>query len=71
MYDNVRVEMARKKLTLEDIVSRLRENGSKMTVANLSLKLNGKCRLTFGDALAIKKAIGTNLILEELFEEAV
>lgn len=70
MYDNVRVEMARKKLTLEDIVSKMRENGSKITVANLSLKLNKKCGLKFDDAVAIKKAIGSDLPLEVLFEEA-
>ena len=71
MYKNVRVEIALKKLTLEEIVNKMRENVSKMTVANLSLKLNGKCRLTFADAVAIKKAIGSSLPIEELFEEAI
>ena len=71
MYPNVKAEMARKNLTLETIVKRLQERGSKITIANLSLKLNGKTKLTLKEAKALKSVIETDVPLEKLFEEAV
>ena len=70
MYPNVRAEFARKNLTLEKAVEALKGLGFSMTIATLSQKLNGKYPITFDEAKAIKKITGTDIPLEELFEEA-
>lgn len=62
MYPNVRAEMARRKITLEILATELGR-----PVPTLSLKLNGKSPLLFEEAVAIKKALGIDMTLEELF----
>lgn len=63
MYPNFEAERARKGLTLEDLTN---EVGG--TVSALSNKLRGVSALTFSDAVALKKAVKTDVPLEELFE---
>ena len=51
MFPEVRAEMARKNITLKMMAHDGRIN---CTVSTLSLKLNGKAPLLFGEASAIK-----------------
>ena len=62
MYPNFEAERARAGLTLEDLTN---EIGG--TVGSLSNKLRGVYSLSFADAVALKKALKTNVPLEELF----
>lgn len=64
MYPNFEAERARANLTLEDLT---KEIGG--TVGSLSNKLRGVYSLSFADAVALKKALKTNVPLEELFEK--
>lgn len=64
MYPNFEAERARQKITLEDISTILGK-----TVANWSSKLRGDTVLTFDEAIALKRVLGTDLPLEELFEK--
>lgn len=71
MFPNFRGEMARRNLTQKDIINELHKRGFKMTVPTLSQKLNKKFELTLKEAKALKEIVGTDMTLEELFEEAV
>ena len=70
MYPNLNAELARKNLTLEKIVAELNARGISMTIATLSQKKNGKFQFSLKEAKAIKEITGTDIPLEELFEEA-
>jgi hypothetical protein len=70
MYSNLRAEIARKNLTLEKIVEKLKERGINITVSMLSLKLNGKYEIYLKEAKALKEIVETDLPLDILFEEA-
>ena len=63
MYKNVRAEMSRKGIILEDLAEALG-----VTVSTVSQKLNGKYPITLNEAKIIKKRLGVALPLEELFE---
>ena len=71
MFANIRAEMGRKNLTLNDITNELHKRGFKTTIATLSNKLNGKSKVTLKEAKAIKEILSVDIPLEELFEEAV
>lgn len=71
MYPNVRAEMARKNLTQKDIVNELQKRGFTMVVPTFSQKMNKKFEFTFGEAIAIKDILGTEMSLEELFKTEV
>lgn len=64
MYPNVNAERARQRLTLEEFAKLLG-----LSRGTLSLKLNKKAPITLDEAKAIKKALKTDMSLEELFEE--
>jgi len=64
MYPNVRAEMGRKGLT---ILALAKETG--IRYQTLAEKLKGKSDLTLAEAKNIKRALETDLSLEELFEE--
>lgn len=70
MYSNLRAEIARKNLTLEKIVERLKERGFNISVSMLSQKLNGKYEIYLKEAKALKEIVETDLPLDVLFEEA-
>lgn len=63
MYKNVKAEMSRNDITLEDLAEALGK-----TVSTVSQKLNGKYPITLNEAKIIKKRLGVALPLEELFE---
>lgn len=62
MYPNLRAELARKKITLTQVAEHLG-----MTLGTLSLKVNGKSELTFHEVCEIKRYLGVDIPLEELF----
>ena len=63
MYKNVKAEMSRNDITLEDLAEALGK-----TVSTVSQKLNGKYPITLNEAKIIKKRLGVDIPLEELFE---
>ena len=65
-YPNLKAEIAKKGLTLGEI---LEDGRIKCSVGTLSLKINGKYQFTFAEAVALKAIIGSDMSLEELFEE--
>ena len=64
MYPEVLAEMARKGITQKQLA-----DVTGISESSLSLKLSGKVKLTFGDALKIKKALNSQLSLEVLFKK--
>jgi transcriptional regulator with XRE-family HTH domain len=63
MYPNLRAEMARKKVTGQELAKRIG-----ITNGTFSQKFNGKFDFTLDEAQKIKKALGTDISIEELFE---
>lgn len=63
MYQNLKAEMARRNITQKELAKTIN-----MSVSGLSLKMNGETKFTFNDVIAIKKAIGTDMSLEQLFD---
>lgn len=64
MFPNLNAELARinmTRLALSKILG--------IRSATLSLKLNGKAKLTLDEAFKIKEAIGTDIPLDELFAQ--
>lgn len=66
MYPNLRAEMARKKITSAMLAEQIGITGS-----TFSLKFNGKFDFTLDEAAEIKRALGTDLTIEELFETEI
>lgn len=62
MYPNLFAEMARKKITQVSLANKVHK-----TPTTLSLKLNGKAPITLAECVTIKKAIGTELSIDQLF----
>ena len=63
MYPNLRGEMAKNRVTGNDLAAVLN-----IRPATFSDKMNGKSDFTFSEAVLIKSYLGTSLSLEELFE---
>ena len=70
MYPNLNAEIARKGLKLEDLVTEMNKRGFNLTVSMLSQKLNGKYKLYFNEAKALKEIVAPNISIDILFEEA-
>ena len=64
MYPNFNAERARKGITLEAIADALG-----VTLATVSLKLNGKSPITLAEAVQFKRVLGVDIPLEILFSE--
>lgn len=62
MYPNLRAEMARKNVTLSWLADQI-----KMHVSTLSEKMNGKANFSLDEAKKIKKALGVDLSIDDLF----
>lgn len=62
MYPNLRAEMARKNFTAEEMARRIGR-----TSGTFSLKFNGKAEFSLSEAFSIKKALQTDLSIDELF----
>lgn len=63
MYPNLEAEMARKKVTRNDLAKKL-----KMTPTTLGNKLNGKTCLSLPESIEIKKILEVAIDIEELFK---
>lgn len=63
-YPTLNAELARRGITMEAVAKAIGR-----TVGTVSLKLAGRFPFTFKEAVAIKKLIGTDMSLEELFKE--
>lgn len=63
MYRNLEAELARQGITKTDVAKELG-----ITLGTLSLKLNGKYKLTLPEAIKIKKILNVDLPIEYLFE---
>lgn len=64
MYRNAKAEMVRAGLTLEKVALIM-----KLSITTLSMKLNGKTIVTVDEAKLFKKIVGTDMPLDELFED--
>ena len=64
MYPNLRAEMARNRIKLEDLAKEVN-----CTVGTVSNKLAGKQPLLFSEACIIQKRVAPEIPLETLFEE--
>lgn len=64
MYPNLRAEMARRRVTGNDLANVLN-----IRPATFSEKMNGKSEFTFAEAQIIKAYLDTALPLEVLFEK--
>lgn len=62
MYFNLKAEMVRRNMTGGELAEIIGINSS-----TFSAKLNGKYDFTLAEALAIKKALKTEVSIEELF----
>lgn len=70
MYENVRVELARQNIGLIDLlelVNQILDADHQIRYQTLSEKLRGNSPLLLREAIAIKKALGVDMPLEELF----
>ncbi len=63
MYPNLEAEMARKKITRNELAMMLN-----MTPTTLGNKLNGKTHLSLPESIQIKKILGVSIELEMLFK---
>ena len=66
MFLNLKAEMIRKNVTSGDLAELL-----KVTQSTMSLKINGKAKFTLDEAIAIKKALGVDMEIEELFADSI
>lgn len=64
MFPNLKAELARRDITQTRLASLIG-----ISISTLNGKLLGNTPVTLAEAKAIKEAIGTDLTLEELFEE--
>lgn len=65
MYPNLRAEIARKGWTISKLAELLG-----MAPANLSPKLNGKYDFSLTEAREIKRLLGVDMTIDELFARA-
>ena len=66
IYPNLSAEMARIKMTQAELAKVLGKTASVM-----SLKLSGKKAISLDEAMDIKRAVGTRLTIDALFEKDV
>lgn len=66
MYKNVKAELARRDMSLNDLSTM-----TGISYSTLHNKMNGKTALTLDEALKIKTALDIELPIEELFEVSV
>lgn len=63
MYPNLRAELARKNWTVGYLASLL-----DISPSNMSLRMNGKMDFSLTEARSIKKWLGIDMTIDELFE---
>ena len=66
MYKNVKAELARRGLSLNDLSTM-----TGISYSTLHNKMNGKTQLTLDEAKKIKAALEVELPIDELFEASI
>lgn len=66
MYPNLKAELARVSMTMKDLAKAI-----DMPYSTLVDKAAGRSEFTFQEAVDIRKAIGVDIPLDELFKKAV
>ena len=66
MYPNLKAELARINMSMKDLAKAI-----KMPYSTLVDKVAGRSEFTFQEAVDIRKAIGVDIPLDELFKKAV
>lgn len=66
MYPNLKAELARVNMSLKDLSKAIN-----MPYSTLVDKVAGRSEFTFQEAVDIRKAIGVDIPLDELFKKAV
>lgn len=66
MYPNLKAELARVSMTMKDLAKAI-----DMPYSTLVDKVAGRSEFTVGEAFAIRKAIGCDISIDELFKKAV
>ena len=69
MYPNFNAEYARRGFTLEKLTEEMEKRGYKRTISTLSLKLNGKYKLTLGEAKILRDIVAPEMSIDVLFSE--
>jgi len=64
MYRNLEAELARNQMTKTKLAEKMG-----ISLGSLSDKLNGRIKLSLREAIEIKKIVGVDMTMEELFEE--
>lgn len=64
MYNNLRAEMTRRNVNAKEIANKLGK-----TEGTISSKITGKTDFTMDEARQIKRILGVDITLEELFEK--
>jgi hypothetical protein len=67
MFPNLRAEMARGRITMRMMQELLEKHGVKISLSQLSQKMNGKYEFTLEEAEAIQAVLNSGLSLEVLF----
>ena len=66
MYPNLKAELARVNMSMKDLSKAI-----DMPYSTLVDKISGRSEFTFQEAVDIRKAIGVDIPLDELFKKAV
>lgn len=66
MYPNLKAELARVNMSMKDLAKAI-----DMPYSTLVDKVAGRSEFTFQEAVDIRKAIGVDIPLDELFKKAV
>lgn len=66
MYPNLKAELARVSMSMKDLAKAIN-----MPYSTLVDKIAGRSEFTFQEAVDIRKAIGVDIPLDELFKKAV
>jgi DNA-binding phage protein len=62
MYPNLKAELARKRMTMQDLAEK-----TGIRLQTLYTKASGKTDFSFHEAIKVKEALGVDMTLEELF----
>lgn len=68
MFPNLKAEMARKGMTIRELQARMKENGVKIALSTLSMKMNGKYEFCLDEAEAIGEIVNPEIPLKVLFQ---
>lgn len=62
MYPNLKAELVRRRMTMQDLAEK-----TGIRLQTLYTKTSGRTDFSFSEAVKVKKALGVDMSLEELF----